>query len=126
MAKKNENVLTEGFLAELYNAAITDSYICSVVVSYMADEYLPDQQYQQLTAMLRDYYREYKAAPKYGVVEQMVIRSRSVSELVNEIRESSTDADKDSLRDQFESYLKLVRFKRMYKEIGKMYEDVRV
>lgn len=123
MAKKNENVLTEGFLAELYNAAITDSYICSVVVSYMADEYLPDQQYQQLTAMLRDYYREYKAAPKYGVVEQMVSRSRSVSELVNEIRESSTDADKDSLRDQFESYLKLVRFKRMYKEIGKMYED---
>lgn len=123
MAKNNENVLTEGFLAELYNAGITDSYICSVIVTHMKDEYLPDQQYQQLTAVLRNYYRDYKAAPGYGVVEQMVSRSRGVTELLLEIKEGSANADKDGIRDQFENYLKFVRFKRIYKEIGKIYEE---
>lgn len=123
MAKKNENVLTEGFLAELYNAGITDSYICSVIVTHMKDEFLPDQQYQQLTAILRTYYHDYKCAPKYGVMEQMASRSKAVSELIDEIREVSTDTDIDGLRDQFESYLKLVRFKKIYKDIGKMYEN---
>lgn len=122
MAKKNENVLTEGFLAELYNAAITDSYICSVVATHMKDEYLPDQQYQQLTAALRRYYHDYKSAPQYGVIEQMTSGSRAITELLEEIHDVSDKADLDGLRDQFESYLKLVRFKKIYKEIGKMYD----
>lgn len=123
MAKKNENVLTEGFLAELYNAAVTDSYICSVVCTHMKDEFLPDQQYQQLTAALKRYFLDYKAAPQYGVMEQIVSGSRAVSELLEEIHEASNNVDLDGLRDQFENYLKLVRFKKIYKEIGKMYDD---
>lgn len=123
MARKTDNVLTEGFLAELYNAAITDNYVCSVVTNYMKDEYLPDQQYQQLTAALKRYFKKYKMAPQYGVLEQMLSKTRAVSELLDEIRETSTDAEPDALRDQFESYLKLVRFKRIYKEIGKMYDN---
>lgn len=123
MARKTDNVLTEGFLAELYNAAITDNYVCFVVTNYMKDEYLPDQQYQQLTAALKRYFMKYKMAPQYGVLEQMLSKTRAVSELLDEIRETSTDAEPDALRDQFESYLKLVRFKRIYKEIGKMYDN---
>lgn len=123
MTKKNENVLTEGFLAELYNAAITDNYICSVVATHMKDEYLPDQQYQQLTAALKQYFHDYKTAPQYGVMEQLVSSSRAVTELLEEIRDLSSNADVDGLRDQFEAYLKLVRFKKVYKEIGKMYDN---
>lgn len=121
--KKNENVLTEGFLIELYNAAMTDSYICSIVVTYMKDEYLPDQQFQQFTAVLKNYYHDYKCAPKYGVMEQLVSKSRALTELYEEIREGSTDADQEALRDQFENYLKAIRFKRVYKEIGKIFDD---
>ncbi len=123
MAKKTDNVLTEGFLAELYNAAITDNYICSVVCNHMKDEFLPDQQYQQLTSALKRYFLEYKMAPQYGVLEQMLSQTRAVSELLDEIRETSTDTEPDALRDQFENYLKLVRFKRIYKEVGKMYDN---
>lgn len=123
MAQKTDNVLTEGFLAELYNAAITDNYICSVVTHYMKDEYLPDQQYQQLTAALKRYFIEYKMAPKYGVLEQMLSQTRAVSELLDEIRETSTNTEPNALRDQFENYLKLVRFKRIYKEIGKTFDN---
>lgn len=123
MAKKNENVLTEAFLAELYNAAITDNYVCSVVCTHMKDEYLPDQQYQQLTAALKQYFRDYKMAPQYGALGQMLAQSRAITELLEEIQEISTNVDPDSLRDQFENYLKLVQFKRIYKEIGKMYDN---
>lgn len=123
MAKRNDNVLTEDFLMELYNAAITDNYISGIVSTHMKDEYLPDQQFQQLNESLKRYFGDYKTAPGYGILRQMSSKSRAVSELLDEIQERSTNANNDALRDQFEAYLKLIRFKKIYKEIGKMYED---
>mgnify|MGYP002623106158 CR=1 FL=1 len=123
MAKKIENVLTEGFLAELYNCAITDNHICSVVTRYMEDRFLPDAQYQLLNTELKNYFQKYKVAPQYGVIEQRLSCSRSASELLDEIRGMATSVDSDSVRDQFEEYLKLVQFKKMLKEAQKRYDD---
>ena len=73
--KKNENVLTSEFLAELYNCAITNNQICSVVSRYMEDVFLPDPQYQLLNATLKSYYNEYKTAPQYGIISQRLSSS---------------------------------------------------
>lgn len=122
-AKKNDNVLTSEFLAELYNCAITNTQICSVVSKYMEDSFLPDQQYQMLNAALKSYFSEYKTAPQYGIIIQRLSTSRAVSELLEEIRDTSSGADVDGIRDQFEEYLKLVQFKKIFKEVSKKYED---
>lgn len=121
--KKNENVLTSEFLAELYNCAITNSQICSVVTRYMEDQFLPDQQYQMLNSALKSYYQEYKTAPQYGIIIQRLSSSRAVSELLDEIRDIASSTDPDGIRDQFEEYLKLVQFKKIFKEITKKYEE---
>ena len=121
--KKNENVLTAEFLAELYNCAITNNQICSVVVRYMEDSFLPDQQYQMLNSALKSYFMEYKTAPQYGIITQRLASSRAVSELLEEIREVATSVDPDGIRDQFEEYLKLVQFKKIFREVSKKYED---
>lgn len=123
MAKKSDNVLTVEFLAELYNCAITNNQICAAVVRYMEDTFLPDQQYQMLNSALKSYYNEYKSAPQYGIIVQRLSSSRAVSELLDEIRETATSTDTDSVRDQFEEYLKLVQFKKILKEVTKKYED---
>lgn len=123
MAKKNDNVLTVEFLAELYNCAITNNQICAAVARYMEDVFLPDQQYQMLNSALKSYYNEYKSAPQYGIIVQRLSSSRAVSELLDEIRETATSNDPDSIRDQFEEYLKLVQFKKILKEVTKRYED---
>lgn len=111
-SKRNENVLTSEFLAELYNCAITNNQICSVVTRYMEDSFLPDQQYQMLNTALKSYFSEYKTAPQYGIITQRLATSRAVSELLEEIRDIATSTDPDGIRDQFEEYLKLVQFKR--------------
>lgn len=121
--KRNENVLTSEFLAELYNCAITNNQICSVVAQYMEDTFLPDQQYQMLNSALRNYYAEYKTAPQYGIISQRLSSSRAVSELLDEIRDLSTSTDPNGVRDQFEEYLKLVQFKKIFKEVSKKYEN---
>lgn len=122
-SKKSENVLTSEFLAELYNSAITNNQICAVVARYMEDVFLPDQQYQMLNTTLKNYYNEYKTAPQYGIITQRLSASRAASELLEEIKEVSTGVDADSVRDQFEEYLKLVQFKKIFKEVTKKYED---
>ena len=121
--KKNDNVLTSEFLAELYNCAITNNQVCSVVSRYMEDTFLPDQQYQMLNSALKSYFAEYKTAPQYGIITQRLSSSRAVSELLEEIREVATSVDVDGIRDQFEEYLKLVQFKKIFKEVSKKYED---
>lgn len=122
-SKKGENVLTSEFLAELYNAAITNNQICSAVTRYMEDSFLPDQQYQMLNAALKSYFMEYKTAPQYGIISQRLASSRAVSELLEEIREVAAGTDPDGIRDQFEEYLKLVQFKKIFKEVSKKYEE---
>lgn len=121
--KKNDNVLTVEFLAELYNCAITNNQICAVVSKYMEDRFLPDQQYQILNSAIKSYFNEYKTAPQYGMITQKLSTSRAVSELLDEIKNMSTGTDADSIRDQFEEYLKLVQFKKILKEVTKQYED---
>lgn len=121
--KKNENVLTSEFLAELYNCAIKDNQICSVVSRYMEDHFLPDQQYQMLNSTLKSYFNEYKSAPQFGILTQRLSSSRAVSELLEEIHETASGTDPDAVRDQFEEYLKLVQFKKIFKEVSKKYEE---
>ena len=121
--KKNENVLTSEFLAELYNCAITNNQVCSVVCRYMEDSFLPDSQYQLLNSTLKGHFNEYKTAPQYGIISQRLSSSRAVSELLEEIKEVATSVNPESIRDQFEEYLKLVQFKKIIKEVNKKYED---
>lgn len=121
--KKNENVLTSEFLAELYNCAITNNQVCSVVCRYMEDSFLPDPQYQLLNSTLKGHFNEYKTAPQYGIISQRLSSSRAVSELLEEIKEVATSVNPESIRDQFEEYLKLVQFKKIIKEVNKKYED---
>lgn len=124
MAKKKiENVLTEEFLMELYNCAITNNHICAVVTQYMKDEFLPDSTFRIVNTALRDFFRENKIAPKYGIFRQSISTSRAALELLDDIQELSTDVDANSVCNQFEQYLKLVQFKKMYKEIGKRFDD---
>lgn len=115
---KNENVLTEEFLAELYNAAITDNGLCSCVAQHMRDEYLPDKDYQTLNNAIREYFTKHKMSPKYNLIRQMMSGSRAVSNLISEIKELSEGADIVSIREQFEMYLKFVMFKQSQKKIS--------
>lgn len=119
----DKNVLTEEFLCELYNSAFDDDYMCSVIYKYMEDTYLPDKQYQVLNNSLKSFFREHKAAPKYGVIRQMMACSRSVLELLDEIKETAKGASPEALRSQFESFLKQQSFKKIYREIGKKFEN---
>lgn len=121
MAKRETNVLTEAYLNELYNCAIENDYICGVVVQHMKDEYLPSKDYQMLHNALKQHFSQYKGAPKYGLISQKMSTSRAVTNLLDEIRDTTSNNNIDSLRDQFEEFLKLVEFKRLYKLIGEKY-----
>ena len=121
--KMNENVLTEEFLAELYNGAICNNFLCSIVTRYMEDEFLPDREYQMLNNTLKKFYNSHNVAPKYGILSQIVSSSRAVTDLLEEVKELSNDVDADAIREQFETYLKLVKFKKLYREIGKKYDS---
>lgn len=123
MEDKVKSVLTTEFLCELYNSAFENDYMCSIVFQYMDDIYLPDKEFQMLNASLRSFYREHKCAPKYGVVRQMMSRSRAVTELLDEIKKTATGASEDALRQQFENYLKQQTFKHDMAEIKKLYEN---
>ena len=81
------NVLTEEYLAELYNAAFDNDYLCSIVVQHMKNDYLPDKHYQTLNDSLRSHYNTYNAAPTYAAIRQTLSSSRAMLELLDEIKD---------------------------------------
>lgn len=121
--KKNDNVLTEEFLAELYNSAISNNHVCSSVCQYMEDAFLPDREYQTLHDTLKKLWKAHGVAPKMTVIKQELSVSKAVTGLLEEIQETAQGADPEIIIEQFEAFLKATRFKKAYKEIGKKFDE---
>lgn len=122
MAKaKNENVLTEDFLFELYFACFQYDYVCNLVCRYMQSSYLPGRDFQALQTYINKYFKEHKSAPTLNIISQIVSVNREVKALLDDIKDCAEGVEPDIILEQFEDYLRQVKFQKTYKEIGELY-----
>lgn len=122
MAKEQDrNVLTEDFLFELYYACFTYDYVCGLVCDYMQQSYLPGRDFQALQSYLKKYYKEHKSAPTINIISQIASINREVSALLEDIKDCAEGVEPDIVLEQFETYLRQVKFQKTYKEIGELY-----
>lgn len=117
----NINVLTEDFLFELYNGCFTYDYVCSTVCQYMKEDYLPDRIWQGLHRYMNKYYKEHKASPTFNIISQIVSLNGEVTSLLRDIRDCAEGVKPELIIEQFENYIRQVRFQKTYKEVGEMY-----
>lgn len=118
---REDNVLTEDFLFELYYACFTHDHVCGLVVRYMRKDYLPGKDFQALQSYISKYYAEHKSAPTLNIISQIVATSRDVSALIEDIKDCAEGVEPDIVLEQFEEYLRQVKFQKTYKEIGELY-----
>lgn len=122
MAKaKNDNVLTEEFLFELYFACFQYDYVCNLVCRYMEPDYLPGRDFQKLQNIISKFFKEHKSAPTINIISQIVSTSREVQSLLNDIKDYAEGEEPEIILEQFEDYLRQVKFQKTYKEIGELY-----
>lgn len=121
MAKDKCNVLTEDFLFELYYGCFQYDYVCGLVCTYMENSYLPGRDFQSLQTYLRKYYKEHKSAPTLNIISQIVSMNREVTALLNDIKDCAEGVEADVILEQFEEYLRNVKFQKTFKEIGELY-----
>lgn len=122
MAKtKNDNVLTEEFLFELYFACFHYDYVCNLVCRYMQASYLPGRDFQSLQTYISKYFKEHKSAPTLSIIGQIASISREVTSLLEDIKDCAEGVEPDIVLEQFEMYLRQVKFQKTYKEIGELY-----
>lgn len=120
MAKEND-VLTEDFLFELYYACFTHDYVCSLVCEHMDSSYLPGRDFQALQKYLCTYFKDHKSAPTLNIISQIAAVSSGVSSLLRDIKDCAEGVDPEIILEQFENYIRQVRFQKTYKEIGELY-----
>lgn len=120
-SRKDTNVLTEDFLFELYFAAFTYDSVCSLICRYMKSEYLPTREFQSLQTKLEEYYKEHKSAPTLNIITQITSSSRPASALIRDIKDCAIGVSPDIILEQFEDYIRQVKFQKTYKEIGELY-----
>jgi len=118
---KEDNVLTEDFLFELYYACFTYDYVCSLVCEYMQKSYLPGRDFQALQGYLCKYFAEHKSSPTLNIISQIVSVNREVSALLEDIKDCAEGVEPEIILEQFENYLRQVKFQKTYKEIGELY-----
>lgn len=121
MANQTNNVLTEEFLMDLFYTCMENEYILAVVMEYVQKEYLPDRDFIALHNCLSSYYKEYKKAPSFSILKQMIANNKSVLMLLEDIYDSASSVETEQLLGQLENYIKQVKFQKIYKEVGELY-----
>lgn len=121
MPKEINNVLTEEFLMDLFYTCMENDYILAVVMEHVRKEYLPDRDFITLHSCLRAYYKDYKKAPSFSILKQMIANNKSAVALLDDIYDSASVIETEQILEQLESYIKQVRFQKIYKEVGELY-----
>ena len=118
---KNDNVLTEDFLFELYFACFKYDYVCNIVCRYMQPTFLPGRDFQSLHTYVSKYFKDHKSAPTLNIISQIVSVNRETKSLMEDIKDCAEGVEPDIILEQFEDYLRQVKFQKTYKEIGELY-----
>lgn len=122
MPKSIENsVLTEDFLFDLYKTCITNERVLSIFTNYIEDEYLPDRDFVRVSKALKGYYEKYKSIPEVSIISQEISSSRAAKMLFDDIVEQGKPLEQKQVISQLETYIKQVRFQKMYREVGALY-----
>ena len=67
------------------------------------------------------YFTEHKSAPTLNIISQIVSMNREVSALLEDIKDCAEGVEPEIVLEQFENYLRQVKFQKTYKEIGELY-----
>lgn len=121
MANQTNNVLTEEFLMDLFYTCMDNDYILAVVMEHVRKEYLPDRDFITLHSCLRSYYKDYKKAPTFSILKQIIANNKSAMSLLDDIYDSASSIETEQVLEQLENYIKQVRFQKIYKEVGELY-----
>ena len=121
MANQTNNVLTEEFLMDLFYTCMDNDYILAVVMEHVRKEYLPDRDFITLHSCLRSYYKDYQKAPSFSILKQMIANNKSAASLLDDIYDSASCIETEQILEQLENYIKQVRFQKIYKEVGELY-----
>lgn len=98
-----------------------NDYILAVVMEHVRKEYLPDRDFITLHSCLRSYYKDYKKAPTFSILKQMIANNKSAVSLLDDIYDSASVIETEQILEQLENYIKQVRFQKIYKEVGELY-----
>lgn len=120
MAQKN-NVLTEEFLFDLFATCFKYEQILSVVTQYIKPEYMPDRDFIAIHKYITEYYKENKSIPTIGSAIQALSVKRSAVQLLGEIRDEGIEMEPVSAIKQLEAFIRQVKFQKMYREAGELY-----
>ena len=120
-AQRENNLLTEEFLEDLYYTCMNNDYILALVVEHLEPKLLPDREFQTLHKAMRDYYKKTKRIPSFSVLKQSIAKHRAAVELLDRIDTSAYIIEVDDALTQLETYIKQVKFQQAYKEVGELY-----
>lgn len=106
---------------DLFYTCMDNDYILAVVMEHVRKEYLPDRDFITLHSCLRSYYKDYKKAPTFSILKQIIANNKSAMSLLDDIYDSASSIETEQVLEQLENYIKQVRFQKIYKEVGELY-----
>lgn len=114
-------VLTEAFLEDLLLTCTQDSYILSMVYDYLDETKLPDRNSASVLGALKSYYKKYRRAPGFSVIQQMLAGKNGGLRFWNKACENGELLESDECLGLLEDYLKSVEFQKTYKKAAEVF-----
>lgn len=109
-------ILTEEFLDELAATSLENDYVLNLFTQHVESGDLPDRDYQAIHRVLKELYGGYKERPTKGLVLQRLTEYPRATNILRSAIDESGRLGTDSAAGEVETYIKQVRFQKMYRE----------
>lgn len=123
MAKSEQHRLSADFLIELARACIDDYRILELVAKELEFQYLPSRPYKELFKQMVTILNVHETPPTFGLLAERFKGDEDAEDLLAEIKGLKKSASKELLLEEFELFLKEVRFQRLYNDVRGMFNE---
>ena len=115
--------LSEDFLVEFFKSCITSKSVLELGIANLKDNFLPTDSHQKVWQQIVHVYELEEVMPTIGVLAERVKSDADAGSILVKMKACRVTDKKDMIINQLESFLKEMRFKELYKQVGTLYNQ---
>lgn len=115
--------LSEDFLIEFYKACITTKNILELGLLHIQSQFLPTDAYKKVWKSIVHIHELNNTTPTIGVLSERLKNDEDALDLLLQVKDCRISDKKEVILNQFETFIKEMRFKELYKKVGTLYNE---
>ena len=115
--------LSKDYIVELIACSLTNRSVLEVLSEHLQYHYLQTEAQKKIVKTIVESFNVLQQIPTIGTIAQSYINDVEVIGLLNKVKRVRTKEIESSILATFESFIKNIKFQKLYRDLGEMYNS---